>query len=163
MIYILEMVLMGTVATLVMDALAIVFGKAKIINQLIGPHVVGRWTLYIFRGKFFHQDINTTPALKHEKMVSLLSHYIIGIALAGVYLLLESVEPAIYYRPWVALIYGLATVVLPWFWLHPSIGLGVLASKAPRRSPYIIASLVNHTDFGLGLLIWIVFFRSFLQ
>jgi hypothetical protein len=60
------------------------------------------------------------------------------------------------------LIFGLATVLLPWFWLYPSMGLGFLASKAAKKSPYIVTSLVNHTNFGLGFLIWIVFFRRFL-
>lgn len=156
------MILMGIVATLVMDVLAIVLARAKIIHPPLGAEVVGRWTLYMFRGTFIHKDIHKTPALSNEKSVALLSHYLIGIVLAGIYLLLELKAPSIRHQLWMPLIFGLATVLLPWFWLYPSMGLGFLASKAAKKSPYIVTSLVNHTNFGLGFLIWIVFFRRFL-
>jgi hypothetical protein len=161
MINFVEMILMGVLATLVMDILAITFAKLRVIHPMIGPEAVGRWTLYMFKGKFIHKDINETPALNNEKSVALLSHYLIGIALAGIYLLLELKEPTIRHQLWMPLIFGLTTVLLPWLWLYPSIGLGFLASKAPRKSPYIITSLVNHTNFGLGLVVWVVVFRRF--
>ena len=163
MIFFVEMVLMGVVATLFMDLMAVRLAKMKIIHPPIGPDAVGRWTLYMFRGKFIHKDIHKTPALNNEKSVALLSHYLIGIVLAGIYLLLEFKEPAIRHQLWMPLIFGLTTVLLPWLWLYPSIGLGFLASKTPRKSPYIVTSLVNHTNFGLGLTIWIVLFRRFLM
>jgi hypothetical protein len=155
-----EMILMGIWATLFMDFFALLLGELEIIRQLIGPEAVGRWILYMFRGKFIHADINQSPALSIEKSTTFLFHYLIGIALAGLYLLLESKIPAISHQSWMALIYGLATVLLPWLWLYPSLGLGLLASKAPRKSPYIITSLVNHTNFGLGMFLWILFFRQ---
>ncbi len=162
MIKLLEMVLMGVVATLIMDLLAILLAKTKIIRPPIGAEVVGRWTLYTLRGKFVHDDIHKTPALKNEKVAALVSHYLIGIVLAGIYLILEWKVPTIRQQLWMPLVFGLATVVLPWLWLYPSIGLGFLATKTSRKSPYIVTSLVNHTDFGLGLLVWVVFFRRFL-
>jgi hypothetical protein len=158
-----EMILMGVLATLFMDMLAVILAESKIIHQLIKPEAVGRWTLYMLRGKFVHEDINKTPALNYEKSATLLSHYLIGIALAGIYLLLELKVPTIRDQLWMPLIFGLATVLLPWLWLYPSLGLGFLASKAPRKSPYIVTSLVNHTNFGLGLTIWVLFFRRFLM
>ncbi|UCC78281.1 MAG: DUF2938 family protein [Candidatus Zixiibacteriota bacterium] len=156
-----EMILMGFLATLIMDLLSVLLGKLKIIRQLIEPHVVGRWALYMFRGKFIHKDIRKTPALNNEKSATLLSHYLIGIVLAGIYLILELKAPTIRHQPWMPLIFGIATVLLPWLWLYPSIGLGFLASKTTRKSPYIVTSLVNHTNFGLGLVVWIVVFRRF--
>ena len=90
-----------------------------------------------------------------------ISIYLIGIVLAGIYLLLELKVPIIRDQLWMALIFGLITVLLPWLWLYPSIGIGFLASKTPKKSPYIVTSLINHTDFGLGLVVWIVVFRRF--
>lgn len=159
MIYFIEAILMGIVATLVMDLLAVLFARIKVIHPLVGPKEIGRWALYMLRVKFVHEDIRKTKALSNEKPAALLSHYLIGIALAGLYLLIELQVPVIRDQSWAPLLFGLATVVLPWFWLYPSMGLGVLASKAPKRSPYIVTSLVNHTDFGLGFLLWIVLFR----
>lgn len=163
MVDIVEMILMGTLATLFMDLSAIFLAKLKVIRPQIGPEVVGRWFLHMFRGKFVHDDISKTPALNNEKLWALIAHYLIGIALAGIYLFVELIVPAIRDQLWMPLAFGLATTVLPWFWLYPSIGIGFLASKASKRSPYIIASLVNHTNFGLGFLVWIAVFRRFLQ
>lgn len=163
MIFFVEMILMGVVATLFMDITAIILAKNKIIHPPVGPEAVGRWILYMFRGKFVHEDINKTPVLNNEKSVSLLFHYLIGIALAGIYLLIESKLPTIRHQLWAPLVFGIATVLLPWFWLYPAMGLGFLASKAPRRSPYIITSLVNHTDFGLGMVIWVGLLRRLLM
>jgi len=162
MINFVEMIFMGVVATLFMDLMAPRLAKMKIIQPLIGPEAVGRWILYMFKGTFAHPDINETPALNHEKSAALLFHYLIGIGLAGMYLLLEWKMPTIRDRLWVPVAIGIATVLLPWLWLYPAMGLGFLASKAPRKSPYIITSLVNHTNFGLGFFIWIVLFRRFL-
>ena len=155
------MILMGIFATLIMDFLAGVLAKRKIIQPFITPEAIGRWFLYMFKGKFIHEDINKTPPLKNEKLWCSISHYLIGVGLAGVYLLIESIEPAIQNHIWVPLIYGIATVFLPWFWLLPSIGLGFIASKSLNRSLIIRTNLVNHTNFGLGLFIWVVSFHRF--
>ena len=162
MIDLIEMILMGVVATLFMDLSSILMARMKVIHPPIGPEAVGRWALYLFRGVFRHKDINATTPLKNEKSAALLSHYLIGIALAGIYLFLEAEVPAFRLPVLMPLAFGLATVILPWFWLYPSIGLGVVASRVSERSPYVVTSLVNHTNFGIGLLLWIVLFRSLL-
>ncbi len=156
-----EMILMGIWATFFMDIFAVFVFKAKIVRATIEPQIVGRWTLYMLRGKFVHKDIYQTPALKNEKLAAQISHYLIGIMLAGIYLFLELKVPAIRDQLWVPLIFGIATILLPWLWLYPSIGIGFLASKSPRKSDYIIFSSINHTNFGIGMVIWIVAFRPF--
>ena len=158
---ILEMILMGILATFFMDFLAGFLVKRKLIHSFIAPEAVGRWFLYMFRGKFVHKDIHKTPALKNEKLWCFISHYLIGIVLAGIYLFLELKEPIIRDQMWMPLIFGIATVFLPWFWLLPSIGLGFMASKSSNRSLIIRTNLVNHTNFGLGLFIWVVSFHRF--
>ncbi len=158
---IIEMIFMGVFATIVMDFLAGILAKKKLIHPFISPEAIGRWFLYMFRGKLIHEDINQTPALKNEKLWCLISHYMIGIVLAGVYLFLELNTPIIRDHAWMSLLFGVVTVFLPWFWLLPSTGLGFIASKSPNRSLVIRTNLINHTNFGLGLLIWIVSFHRF--
>jgi hypothetical protein len=160
-VIIIEIILMGIFATIFMDFLAGFLVKRKFIYSFIAPEAVGRWFLYMFRGKFIHKDIYQTPALKNEKLWCFISHYLIGIALAGIYLFLELKEPTIRDQMWIPLIFGIATVSLPWFWLLPSIGLGFMASKSSNRSLIIKSNLVNHTNFGLGLFIWVVSFHRF--
>ena len=156
-----ESILMGIFTTVVMDLLAGLLVRKKIIYTFITPETIGRWFFYMFRGKFAHQDIHKTPELKNEKWGYFISHYLIGIVLAGIYLFLEFKIPIIYDQVWSALLFGIATVLFPWFWLLPSIGLGFMASQFPNRPLIIRTNLINHTSFGLGLFIWIISFHRF--
>ena len=156
-----EMVLMGIFATYFMDFLAGLLTKRKIIHSLIEPEVIGRWFLSMFRGKFIHEDIHHTPELKNEKLWCFLSHYLIGTVLAGIYLLLDLKVPIIRDQIWMPLVFGIATVFLPWLWLFPSIGIGFFALKSPDQSRILKTSIINHTNFGLGLFIWIFLFHGF--
>ena len=144
-----------------MDFLADFLVKRKLIYPFIAPEAVGRWFLYMFRGKFIHKDIHKTPALKNEKLWCLISHYMIGIVLVGIYLFLELNSSTIRNNTWISLVYGIVTVFLPWLWLLPSTGLGFMASKSSNRSLILRTNLVNHTNFGLGLFIWVVSFHRF--
>ena len=158
---VLELILMGLFATVFMDLLAGFLVRKKIIYPFITPEAIGRWFFYMFRGKFTHQDIHKTPALKNEKLGYLISHYLIGIVLAGIYLLLELKMPIIRDQIWVPLLFGIATVFLPWFWLLPSTGLGFMASKSSNRSLILRTNFVNHTNFGMGLFLWIITVHRF--
>ncbi len=53
-----------------------------------------------------------------------------------------------------ALAFGVATVVVPFFTLQPSFGLGVAASKTPKPNQARLKSLMTHAVFGLGLYAW---------
>ncbi len=158
---ILESILMGLFATLIMDVLAGFLAKRKIIHPFITPEAIGRWFLYMFRGKFIHDDINKTPPLKNEKFWCLISHYLIGFGLAGFLLLVESILPTIRHQYWIPLAFGIVTVLLPWFWLLPSTGYGFIGSKASNRMAVLRTNLLNHTNFGLGLMLWAMFFHRF--
>ncbi len=158
---IIEAVLMGIFATYVMDFLAGMFAKRKLIYPFISQEAIGRWFLYIFKGKLVHKDINKSPALKNEKLWCLISHYLIGIALAGVYLILFFNVALVQEFVWMSLVFGIATICFPWFWMLPAIGMGFMASKSPHRSKILRTNLINHTNFGLGLFIWIVLFHRF--
>jgi len=158
---IIEMILMGVFATYFMDVLASCLAERKIIYPFITPEALGRWFLYTLRGRFIHEDINKTPALNNEKIWCLISHYLIGIGLAGIYLFLDLIFPVIRNQPWMSLIFGIATVLLPWFMMLPGVGLGLMASKSSNKWLIIRTNLINHTNFGLGLLIWILSFHRF--
>ena len=50
-----------------------------------------------------------------------------------------------------ALLYGIGTVVFPFFILQPSFGFGIAASRTPKPTQARLKSLVTHTVFGVGL------------
>ena len=148
---------MGIAATFLMDFFGGLLVKSGVVRQRMKPTYVGRWVLYMFRGVFRHDDIDSSPALKRELQTSLVAHYLIGIGLAGIYLLLEGIiwtTPDSILPP---LLFGIATTILPWFWLFPSFGFGFLASKREHRTDYLVTSTVNHLMFGVGLTLWMVF------
>lgn len=152
---------MGVFATLFMDLLAGFLVKRRIIYSFIDSESIGRWFLYMFRGKFIHKDIYKTPTLKNEKLWCFISHYLIGILLAGIYLFMELKIPIVREVVWSALVFGIATIIFPWFWLLPSIGLGFMASKSSKRLQIIKTNFINHTNFGLGFFLWIIFLHPF--
>ena len=158
-----EAILSGIWATFFMDSMAKILTRRGLIHPFINPEAIGRWFLYMCKGKFAHEDINLTPALKNERTWSHISHNLIGIVLAGIYSLLAINHHGVGENVWMSLVYGIITVVLPWFWLLPSIGLGVMAKKSTRRNLILRTSFINHTNFGVGLSVWyLVFHRFFL-
>jgi hypothetical protein len=50
-----------------------------------------------------------------------------------------------------ALLYGIGTVVFPFFIMQPSLGLGSAASRTPNPTQARLKSLLTHTVFGVGL------------
>lgn len=162
MIYI-EAILSGIWATYFMDSLAKSLSRRCVICPFVTPEAMGRWFLYMCKGKFTHADINRTRALPNEYAWYYLSHYLIGVVLAGIYLFLASHFQVLRENIWTTLIYGLITVAFSWCWLLPSIGLGLLANRSSKRSQILRTNLINHVNFGFGLCLWfIIFHRLFI-
>lgn len=53
-----------------------------------------------------------------------------------------------------ALLYGVGTVVFPFFIMQPSLGFGIASSRAPNPTYARLKSLVTHGVFGVGLYLW---------
>jgi hypothetical protein len=147
-----QAVLIGTGATLVMDA----WGMAR--KRLLGAPapdygLVGRWIGWMPRGRFRHDRIAATPAVKGEKAIGWTAHYAIGIAFAAVLLGVYGIEWA--RRPTLApaLFVGLATVAAPFLVMQPGMGAGLAARRTPRPNAARLQSLVTHAVFGAGLFV----------
>jgi hypothetical protein len=50
-----------------------------------------------------------------------------------------------------SLLWGLATVLLPWFILFPGFGWGFFGVRAPSNVRPFISPMVEHLLYGLGL------------
>ena len=149
-------VAVGILTTLTSDIGAVVglrLGIAGRGPRRSGPDLIGRWVGYMFRGIFKHTDILKTPALPGELPLGIVAHYLIGIALTFLYLIILLGAQA---RPSLltAVIYGLATIMFPWFIMFPSQGMGWLGLGAPRDTHMVRMSLFNHLMFGIGLALW---------
>ena len=148
--YLVNAVLIGTGATAVMDA----WGVAR--RRLLGAPapdygLVGRWLAWMPRGRFRHERIAATPAVKGEKVIGWTAHYATGIAFAAALLGICGLEWA--QRPTLApaLAFGIASVAAPFLLMQPGMGAGIAASRTPRPGAARLQSLVTHAVFGFGL------------
>jgi len=151
--YVLEAVLVGLGATLLIDLWALLLRRAFSIPSL-NYCLLGRWVLYIPGGTIVHQSITATPQKRHECTVGWITHYLIGTAFALLFVLVASDNWLA--RPTLlpALVFGIATTLVPFFVMQPSFGLGVAASKTPNPNKARLKSLMTHTVFGVGLYVW---------
>ncbi|MGZ3725654.1 MAG: DUF2938 family protein [Pseudobdellovibrio sp.] len=142
----------GLIATLAMDCLGILTIRRKYLDlkglQIVPP-LLGRWTLAFFKPQV---DIRQTPPNRYEKILGLIMHYLIGLALGVLYAFLpwHSLGPA--------LIYGVLTNALPWVLMYPAMGFGFFASKLPIQKSLLLFSFNNHLMYGLALGLFFNFF-----
>jgi DUF2938 family protein len=148
--YILGAMAIGIGATLVMDLWNLFLKHAFSIPSL-DYCLLGRWLRHMPGGTFRHASINAAPPKSLECTVGRIAHYTIGAVLALVFVVLASGDWL--ERPTLlpALLYGVVTVVFPFFVLQPSFGLGIAASKTPHPTQARLKSLMTHTVFGAGL------------
>lgn len=140
----------GVAATVTMDVLASVSRKIGLTVGAKGIWV-GRWYLGMAQGQFVHSNIADVPERPGEKRAAQVGHYAIGVVLAIFYVAAcgwLGLSPGNFL---VALGYGLATCVFPWFMLFPALGLGWFGLKAPPELKVVRTSLLNHLSYGVGL------------
>jgi hypothetical protein len=140
----------GIGATLVMD-LWNLFLKRTLSIPSLDYCLLGRWLRHMPGGTLRHASIAAAPQKPFECAVGRIAHYTIGVVLALVFVALTSGDWLA--RPTLlpALLYGIGTVVFPFFIMQPSFGLGIAASRTPKPSQARLKSLVTHSVFGVGM------------
>jgi len=140
----------GVLGTLVMDSLNQLFARNGMLLK-IDVARIGRLSAGWARGRFRYQNPGEVPEAPNEKPIGYLAHYGIGIVLALVYVVGWDRAVGGPVSPVWAVAYGTATTVIAWFFLLPSIGLGVCGWNSPDGYQAPLSSLVNHVFFGLGM------------
>jgi hypothetical protein len=145
--------IVGAGATLMVDAWNDVLKRVLGVRSL-SYCLLGRWGAHMRRGVFRHRAIGAAEPMAFECAIGWTMHYGIGVALAGGFLL--GVAPGWLSSPTLmpALVYGIATVALPFFILQPSLGHGVAAAATSRPMQARAKSLATHTAYGLGLYVF---------
>ena len=143
-------IVIGIGATAVMDVWNLFLKRAFGIPSL-NYCLLGRWISHMPSGTFRHASIAAAPPKPAECAAGWVAHYTIGIVFALVFIVLASGDWLA--RPTLlpALLYGMATVVFPFFIMQPSLGLGIAASRTPKPAQARLKSLATHTVFGIGL------------
>jgi len=143
-------ILIGLGATLTTDLWALFLKRVFKMNS---PDycLVGRWLRTMPEGTFKHSNIASAPTKSAECTVGWIAHYIIGVLFAMTFVLFAG-------KGWLqhptlipAILFGVVTVLAPFFIMQPSFGLGLAASKTPNPAQARLRSLMNHIMFGIGL------------
>jgi len=149
-IFSIRSVLIGILATITMDVLSITALKLGLI-AFLPPRLTGRWFASLARGQFLHSDIGRVPPINYEMAIALPMHYIVGITLALLYLLLVSALRLSPRNLITVLAFALCTNVLPWLLMFPSMGYGWFGTHGPPGTRLFFSSLITHSFYGLGL------------
>ncbi|WP_304181100.1 DUF2938 domain-containing protein [Pseudoalteromonas prydzensis] len=142
-------IVMGVGATALLDVWGLLLSKFAI--RSLNYCMVGRWLSLMRYGQFKHLAINNAAAQQNECAIGWISHYLIGVIFALLFLLLmpSSWLAAPSLAP--ALLFGLLSVAMPFFVMQPALGLGIAAAKTPAPMAARGKSILSHAVFGVGL------------
>lgn len=152
-------VLVGAGATAVMDVWT--FLRQPLLGVPRPDYaLVGRWLMYMPRGRFRHDAITATPPLAGEREVGWVLHYLTGIVFAAVLLLWQGMAWLQQPTPGPALTVGVVSVAAPFLLMQPGMGAGIAASRSAKPAQARFNSLLTHAVFGAGLYIAAVLFTG---
>lgn len=143
----------GVGATLCIDAWNLFLARAFGVRSL-DYCLLGRWVGHLPSGVIRHQSIAAAEARPYECAVGWLAHYAIGASLALAFVMWLAPDWIGHPTLAPALLYGVGTVVFPFFVLQPSLGLGVASSATRNPAQARLKSLATHTVYGVGLYAW---------
>ncbi len=143
-------IVIGLVATVTMDVLTLAAVKLR-LSAPLAPALVGRWFASVARARPLHADIAQEAPLDHEVAIVFPVHYAIGIVLALVYLACAAALGLDPRYAGAALGFGLATSVLAWLLMFPSMGYGFFGAHGPAGTRLFASSLLSHAFYGIGL------------
>ncbi len=116
--------------------------------------LVGRWLIIFLRTRIWVQsNLVKQTAIKNELFIGWVFHYFVAVVYALLYLFLVN-HNVINFGFADGVVFGLFSVIVPWFFFMPAMGTGILANKAPNPSLSCLLALMAHTIFG-GALGWL--------
>lgn len=145
-----RVVLIGIGATAAMDMWLLSLKRLGV--PTLDFALVGRWIGHLLRhGRWSHPAIAKAPPMRGERALGWLTHYLVGVAFAGVLVAFQG--PAWMQAPSLlpALFTGIVTVLAPWLVMQPAMGAGIAASKTATPLKNRMRSLASHAVFGAGL------------
>ena len=142
--------LAGVLGTLAMDLLNNLAARTGLILK-IDVAMIGRMATGWTRGRIRYRHPDELDQVANETVFGYVVHYAIGVGLAVPFVL--AWDFCVGGLPSVAwsVAYGVATTVASFFFVYPSMGLGVFGRRSPERITAFITPLANHFFYGVGL------------
>jgi uncharacterized membrane protein YeaQ/YmgE (transglycosylase-associated protein family) len=147
-------VVAGVLGTLMMDSLNLLCARTGMISK-IDVGMIGRMAVGWARGRFRYGHPSEVEKVANEMLYGYVTHYTIGVGLAVPYVLGWNLLVGGPASPVWAPAYGVATTVASYFFVFPSMGLGVFGRRSPEGLRAPLSSLANHLFYGLGIAVGI--------
>ena len=158
-----ELLCMGVFSTIVMDIGEEIVKALFLVKESMEPQYLGRWILNMFEGVFTHDNIQTATQFNFEIPVAISFHYLTGIFLVGIFLWLRNNIKIFPSSMYMGLVHGWLTMLLPLLIMFPALGFGFFGLGAHNDTNNIIASIIAHSFYGLGMTLWLGWVRKFIM
>ena len=155
-------ILIGLGATLTFDLWGVFLKYAFHITPS-NICLVGRWLRTMPEGTFRHANIVSAPRKRAECTVGWIAHYLIGVTFAIVFVVFVGNNWLQHPTLIPAIVFGVVTVLAPFFIMQPAFGFGFAASKMSNPTQARLRSLMNHTAFGSGLYLFALLANGLLR
>jgi hypothetical protein len=111
--------------------------------------LVGRWLLRFLKTRSWVQnDLLKNKEMKNELLIGWLFHYFVAIVYALFYYFLVKLELLNY--GWAdGLLFGIVSVLVPWFVFMPAMGAGILANRTENPKLACSLAVFSHSIFGV--------------
>lgn len=113
--------------------------------------IVGRWFWGVVTdGKIIAKDLPSKDPKPHELRVGWIIHYLVAIGYAVFFSLLvlaDILDVSVRH----GLIFGMVSVIVPWFFFMPALGNGLLARRTPNPLLACGLAFMMHSIFGIAV------------
>ena len=122
--------------------------------------IVGRWTIGLLtNGQLLVRDLELRPNRRNELGVGWFVHYAIAIAYAAIFMLLMKAN-ILAAEIADGLLFGVVSVVVPWFFFLPCLGKGIMGRLTPNPPLVCALALMMHSIFGVAIGLGFSFFAQ---
>ena len=145
-----EILIVGIIACIIFDLWQKIFQKMTGIPPSDWA-LVGRWCLgVVARGRLIGRDLASISPFAGELRLGWLVHYAVAVGYAAVYATLMRLD-------WLGagfqdgLLFGVASVLVPWLFFLPCLGKGMFARLTPNPPLVCLLALMMHALFGMSI------------
>ena len=124
--------------------------------------MVGRWLLLFIKSMVWVQrDLSEKRPIRNELYIGWGFHYAVAILYAVLYFFLFK-EGITSLSLGDGVVFGIISVIVPWFFFMPAMGAGILAKKTPNPFLACVLALIAHTMFGaaIGLFFNVFYYQT---
>ena len=117
----------------------------------------GRWFIMLINNKIIiNENLDNEDPVKYELQIGWVFHYWVAIVYGYIYYFLTVVD-ILDTSILSGLIFGLISIIVPWFFYLPATGKGFLGNKTPNPTLTRLLSTSSHVVVGIFLAIGFAF------